>query len=35
VNGFVPALLGSIVMSILGFLFSSFVKAGDSKMHKG
>jgi putative membrane protein len=34
VAGFWPALLGSIVMSILGFLFSSFVKAGDSKKLK-
>jgi putative membrane protein len=31
VAGFGPALLGSIVMSILSFLFSSFVKAGDAK----
>jgi putative membrane protein len=31
VAGFVPALLGSIVMSILSFVFSMFVKSGDEK----
>ena len=31
VNGFVPALLGSIVMSILSFVFSMFIKVGEEK----
>lgn len=31
VNGFVPALLGSIVMSILSFIFSLFIKVGETK----
>ena len=31
VNGFVPALLGSIVMSLLSFVFSMFVKLGEEK----
>jgi putative membrane protein len=31
VNGFLPALLGSIVMSILSFLFSMFIHVGEEK----
>ena len=31
VNGFVPALLGSIVMAILSFVFSMFIHVGDEK----
>ena len=31
VHGFWPALFGSIVMSILGSIFSMFVKVGDAK----
>lgn len=31
VDGFLPALLGSIVMSLLGFFFSMFVKVGEKK----
>ena len=31
VNGFFPALLGSIVMSILSFLFSMFIHVGEEK----
>ena len=31
VNGFLPALLGSIVMSILSFIFSMFIKVGEEK----
>jgi len=31
VNGFLPAMLGSIVMSILSFLFSMFINIGEEK----
>jgi len=31
VSGFGAALFGSIVMSILGFVFSMFIKVGDAK----
>jgi putative membrane protein len=31
VNGFLPALLGSIVMAILSYVFSMFVKTGEEK----
>ena len=31
VNGFLPALFGSIVMAILSFLFSMFIKVGEEK----
>jgi putative membrane protein len=31
VHGFGPALIGSIVMSILSFVFSMFIKVGDAK----
>lgn len=31
VSGFGAALFGSIVMAILGFVFSMFIKVGDSK----
>jgi putative membrane protein len=31
VNGFIPALLGSIVMTILSSLFSMFIKVGEEK----
>jgi len=31
VNGFFPAMLGSIVMSILSFLFSMFINIGEEK----
>ena len=31
VNGFVPALIGSIVMAILSFVFSMFIKPGEEK----
>jgi putative membrane protein len=31
VNGFVPALLGSIVMAILSYLFSMFIHVGEEK----
>ncbi len=34
VAGFLPALLGSIVMSILSFIFSMFIKVGETKKHK-
>ena len=31
VNGFMPALLGSIVMAILSYLFSMFIHVGEEK----
>lgn len=31
VSGFPAALFGSVVMSLLGFVFSMFIKVGDSK----
>ena len=31
VNGFFPAMLGSIVMAILSFLFSMFIHVGEEK----
>jgi putative membrane protein len=31
VNGFFPAMLGSIVMAILSFLFSMFINVGEEK----
>jgi len=31
VNGFFPAMLGSIVMAILSFLFSMFIHVGEDK----
>jgi putative membrane protein len=31
VNGFVPALLGSIVMAILSYFFSMFIHVGEEK----